>query len=88
MKVCDTQDLVYTTTLRQAKDYHRQRLTLLADDVCGTVTAHYYADKMVVQLVQNLNGALPHVLATVPEDYPVTKYREIIIKRNTDEINT
>lgn len=71
-----------------AKDFHQLPVTLLADDVCGLVTAYHFKDQKVVQLTQSSTPSMPHVLATVPEDYPVTEQGEVIIKRNTNEINT
>lgn len=71
-----------------AKDFHQLPVMLLADDVCGIVTAYHFKDQKVVQLTQNATPSMPHVLATVPEDYPVTERGELIIKRNTNEINT
>lgn len=72
-----------------AKDFHQLPIMLLADDVCGIlVTAYHFKDQKVVQLTQNATPSMPHVLATVPEDYPVTEQGEVIIKRNTNEINT
>ena len=70
------------------KTWHKQQLTLLADGIVGTVDVVHHPKCKVVQLTQTMNPNLPHVLATIPEDYQIDKNKEIVLHRGVNEYNT